>query len=206
MRGQDRAQNPTTEEELRAATLGPPAELNGPIFLAPADPAWPVQFAGEEVKIRAALGDRALAVEHVGSTSVPGLVAKPLLDILLAVADSADESAYVPALEAAGYRLLIREPAWEEHRLLKGSQPEVNLHVFSVGAREITLMLRMRDWLRANAADRALYVATKQALAARTWKYVQHYADAKTAVISEILARAEAAATSPGEGAARAER
>lgn len=206
MRGRDRAQNPTTEEELREATLGGPTELNGPIVLSPSDPAWPVQFAREEAKIRAALGGRALAVEHVGSTSVPGLVAKPILDLVLAVADSADEAAYVPALEAAGYRLRIREPAWEEHRLLTGSPPDVNLHVFSAGAREITLMLRMRDWLRANAADRELYAATKQALAARTWKYVQHYADAKTTVIAEILARAEAAATSPGGGAARAGR
>ncbi|SET23477.1 GrpB protein [Stigmatella erecta] len=81
----------------------------------------------------------------------------------------------------------------------------MNLHVFSAGARDIPLMLRMRDWLRANDADRALYAATK-ALAARTWKYVQHYADAKTAVISGILARAEAAAPSTGGGATRAGR
>jgi GrpB-like predicted nucleotidyltransferase (UPF0157 family) len=205
MRGHGRAQHPTTEEELREAALGPLTEVNGPIHLAAPDPGWPAQFVREEARIRAALGSRALAVEHVGSTSVPGLVAKPILDIIVAVADSADEPAYVPALEAAGYRLRIREPAWEEHRLLNGCHPSVNLHVFSAGSAETAQMLRLRDWLRVDEADRALYAATKRALAARTWKYVQHYADAKTEVIAAILARAEAAppgpATSPPGGA-----
>ena len=109
------------------------------------------------------------------------------------MADSADEATYVPALEAAGYRLRIREPEWHEHRLLKGTQPDVNMHVFTSGSSEITRMLTMRDWLRANEADRELYAATKRELASRTWKYVQNYADAKSTVITEIMARAEAA-------------
>lgn len=193
MAERDRAQQPVSEEELRKVTIGSPTEVNGQILLVDYDPQWPVLFAREAEKIRAALGDRALLIEHVGSTSVPGLMAKPIIDIILAVADSGDESTYVPALEAAGYRLRIREPEWEQHRLLKGTHPDVNMHVFSVGSREIHRMLTMRDWLRSNEADRELYAATKRELAARTWKYVQNYADAKTTVISEIMARAEAA-------------
>ncbi|OJH38035.1 GrpB family protein [Cystobacter ferrugineus] len=193
----DHASQPTTEQELREVTIGAPTEVNGRILLVDYDPRWPVLFEREAAKIRAALGERALMIEHAGSTSVPGLVAKPILDIIVAVADSGDEAAYVPALEAAGYQLRIREPEWEQHRLLIGTQPDVNMHVFSSGAREITLMLTMRDWLRSNEADRELYAATKRELASRTWKYVQHYADAKTTVISGILARAEAARAIP---------
>ena len=131
-------------------------------------------------------------LEHAGSTSVPGLSAKPVIDIILAVADSTDEPAYVAPLEAHGYVLRIREPDWFEHRLLAAPDMEVNLHVFSVGCPEINRMLVFRDWLRINEADRQLYEAAKRELAAKTWKYTQHYADAKSEVVLEILARAQA--------------
>ena len=133
---------------------------------------------------------RALLVEHAGSTSVPHLAAKPIIDIVLAVPDSPDEDDYVPALEAAGYRLRIREPDWFEHRLLKKADPSANLHVFSAGCEEIDRMLAFRDQLRTNEADRELYERTKRELAARKWAYVQDYADAKTEVVEEIVARA----------------
>jgi GrpB-like predicted nucleotidyltransferase (UPF0157 family) len=123
---------------------------------------------------------------------VPNLAAKPILDIVLVVADSADEASYVPALEQTGYVLRNREPAWYEHRVLKGVEPTVNLHVFSPGCPETERMVRMRDWLRTHEDDRALYEKTKRELAQRTWKYVQNYADAKTAVVEAILARARA--------------
>lgn len=139
------------------------------------------------------LDDRVVRIEHTGSTSVPGLPAKPIIDIALEVPDSADEPAYVPDLEAAGYPLRIREPDWFEHRLFKGPDTNVNLHVFSAGCEEVDRMILFRDWLRENTADRELYAATKRDLAARDWKYVQQYADAKTAVVQEILARADAA-------------
>ena len=138
------------------------------------------------------LGSRALRIEHAGSTSVPGLAAKPVIDIVLAVADSADESAYAPALESAGYVLRIREPDWFEHRMFKGLDPETNLHVFSEGCSEIDRTLLLRDWLRLHPADRDLYERTKRALAAQEWEHIQNYADAKTAVIGEIIARARA--------------
>ena len=136
-----------------------------------------------------------LRTEHVGSTSVPSLAAKPIVDVLLVVADSADESAYVPPLESAGYRLHIREPHWHEHRLFKGPDTPVNLHVFSSGCPEIERMLLFRDWLRDHADDRELYEQTKRALAQREWKSGQDYADAKTPVVEEILTRARLAST-----------
>lgn len=177
-----------------------PTPVNGPVTLAEYDPAWPAMYAREEARIRGALGDRALLVEHIGSTAVPGLAAKPIIDIILAVADVADEDAYLPDLEAAGYVLRIREPDptseifhdEEPHRVFKGSEIDLNLHVYSIGSGEITRLRRMRDWLRTNDADRALYERTKRELAARHWDYVQQYADAKDTVIAEIGARAAA--------------
>ena len=184
----------TTEDELRAVTIGPLQPLTGNVLVVDYDPAWPRQFEGEAKKIRTALGERALLLEHAGSTSVPGLAAKPIIDIVLVVSDSSDEAAYVPPLEAAGYVLRIREPDWYQHRLLKGIDPAVNLHVFSPGCEEIERMLLMRDWLRAHDDDREFYARAKRELAERTWKYTQNYADAKTPVVQEILARARAAA------------
>jgi GrpB-like predicted nucleotidyltransferase (UPF0157 family) len=163
------------------------------IVIADYNPAWPSWFAWDRARILEALGDLALAIEHVGSTSVPGLSAKPIIDILLEVEDSADES-YVPALEAQGYELRIREPDWLEHRLLRRrAEPhDVNVHVFSQNhaAKEIARMLNFRDWLRTHEDDRSRYAATKRELSTREWRYVQDYADAKTTVIEEILTKA----------------
>ena len=168
-------------------TEKPPA---GRILIVDHDPRWPELFRREADRIRAVLGSRALRIEHTGSTSVLGLVAKPIIDMLLVVTDSADEETYVPALEAAGYLLRIREPHWYEHRMFNGPDTELNLHVFSSGCPEIDRVLMFRDWLRNNAADRDLYARTKLALARKEWKHVQHYADAKTVVIEAIIARA----------------
>jgi GrpB-like predicted nucleotidyltransferase (UPF0157 family) len=179
-----------SDEEIAAARIGPPEILNSTITLAPYDDAWPALFEREAARIRRILGDRVVLLEHAGSTSVPGLSAKPIIDIVLAVPDSADEAAYVPAMEAAGYVLRVREPDWHEHRVFKGPDTNINLHVFTEGCQEIERMLRFRDHLRSNERDRLLYERTKQDLAQRTWKYTQHYADAKSAVVEEIIARA----------------
>ncbi len=136
------------------------------------------------------MSNRALRIEHAGSTSVPGLAAKPIIDIVLVVADSADEDAYARALESAGYVLRIREPDWFEHRMFKGPGADINLHVFSQGCAEVDRMLAFRDWLRVNEEDRELYARAKLALAKQDWKEVQEYADAKSAIVQEILARA----------------
>lgn len=179
-----------TESEIKRATVGEPTVVNGPITLVGYNSEWPELFSREANRIRAVLGDRALRIEHVGSTSVPGLAAKPIIDILLVVDDSADEPAYVPPLEAAGYVLRIREPEWHQHRMFKGHEVDVNLHVFSTGCVEIDRLLLLRDRLRSNPAERQLYEQTKRRLARQTWKYVQNYADAKSEVIEAILLRA----------------
>jgi GrpB-like predicted nucleotidyltransferase (UPF0157 family) len=160
------------------------------IRLADPDPEWPAVFAQEAARVRAVLGDRVLRLEHAGSTSVPGLSAKPIIDMVLVVADSADEAAYVPALEAAGYDLRVREPAWFEHRLLKGPGADINLHVFSKGCVEVDRMLAFRDHLRRDDGDRQRYEDTKRALAAKRWRFVQDYADAKSDVVADIMRRA----------------
>ena len=164
--------------------------MSGGILIVGYDPLWPELFRREADRIHGALARRALLIEHTGSTSVPGLPAKPIIDILLVVTDSADEDTYAPNLERAGYVLRIREPNWHQHRMFKGPDTDINLHVFSDGCPEIDRMLMFRDWLRSNAADRDLYARTKLALAKQEWKYVQNYADAKTAVIEEIIGRA----------------
>jgi GrpB-like predicted nucleotidyltransferase (UPF0157 family) len=193
----------TTEDDLQAITIEKVIPHNGPITLAEYNPSWPALFAREAARIRAVLGDAAVRVEHVGSSSVPGLAAKPVIDILLAVPDSAGEQAYAPALEAAGYVLRIREPDWFEHRLFTGPDTAINLHVFTVGAAEIDRMLLFRDRLRANDADRDAYLQVKRDLARRTWRHVQHYADSKTAIVQQIMARARAAGqqNQPGQHA-----
>jgi GrpB-like predicted nucleotidyltransferase (UPF0157 family) len=181
------------DKELAEVTIGGARPLDKPIEIRDYDPEWPLLYSREEARIRSILGDRVVRIEHVGSTAVPGLPAKPVIDIALEVPDSANESAYVPEMEAAGYVLRIREPAWFEHRVFKRPDTEVNLHVFTTGCTEVDQMLLFRDWLRANAADRELYATAKRELAAREWKYMQQYADAKTLVVQEIMLRAQAA-------------
>jgi len=184
---------PLTEEQIRILTIGELKPLSGRILIVNYDPQWPELFAREADRIRAVLGDRALRIEHTGSTSVPGLAAKPVIDMLLVVTDSANEDAYVRNLQAAGYVLRIRESNWYEHRMFQGPDAEINLHVFSSGCPEIDRMQMFRDWLRSNASDRDLYARTKLALAQKEWKYVQNYADAKTVVIEQIITRARLA-------------
>lgn len=181
---------PLTDEEIRAAAVGDLPEHNATIELAEYDPKWPRLYEREAERIGRALGPTMLRIEHVGSTSVPGLAAKPLIDIVLVVADTTDEEAYVPPLEGAGYVLRIREPDWFEHRLFKGPDTNVNVHTFSEGCEEVDRMIGFRDWLRTHDDDRDLYLAAKRELAQREWKYVQNYADAKSAVVREILVRA----------------
>jgi GrpB-like predicted nucleotidyltransferase (UPF0157 family) len=185
-----RDNRPLTDEQIRAVTIGELQPVSGQILIVDYDPQWPRFFVREADRIRSVLGKRVLRLEHVGSTSVPGLVAKPIVDMLLVVSSSADEAAYVPALEAAGYVLRIRETNWYEHRMFKGPDTEIHLHVFSSGCPEIDRMLLFRDWLCSHPADRELYARTKQDLAKKEWKYGQNYADAKTGVVDEILARA----------------
>ena len=182
---------PESDEEMAAIRIGGTVTpWNKTIPLYDYNPAWPAQYAAEAAKIRAGIGEGAIVLEHVGSTSIPGMSAKPIIDILLAVANSADEDAYVPALIAQGFRLHLREPDWYEHRVMKGDDPLVNLHVFTAGCPEIARMVGFRDRCRAHPEEFDLYLSTKRELAARTWRHVQHYANAKSEVVEEIIARA----------------
>lgn len=137
-----------TEDYLRKCTVGELAPSDSPIVLLEYDSQWPERFRRESENIRTALGEQALRIEHVGSTSVPGLIAKPIIDIVLVVRDSSEESAYAPQLERAGYRLRVREPDWYEHRMFKSTGDNVNLHVFSESCLEIDRMVVFRDRLR----------------------------------------------------------
>jgi GrpB-like predicted nucleotidyltransferase (UPF0157 family) len=188
---------PMTEEEIRAAWVTEPPRLVGRIEVVDYDPEWPRLFEREADRIRAVLGKRAVQLEHVGSTSVPGLAAKPIIDIMLVVPDSGDELAYLPDLEAAGYVLVIREAERQQHRVFKGPDTNVNLHVYSPGSPEIERYLIFRDRLRSDPADRERYQRVKRELARRDWRYVQQYADAKTEVVEEIIARAQGQAARP---------
>jgi GrpB-like predicted nucleotidyltransferase (UPF0157 family) len=151
------------------------------------DDRWPERFSDVAGRMRHALGDVALGIEHIGSTSVPGLAAKPIVDVLLTVADVSDETAYVPALESEGFVLRVREPA---HRMLRTPARDVHVHVYEPARREVQDYLDLRDWLRVDADDRELYASTKRRLAQQQWSDMNHYADAKTGVVHDVLARA----------------
>ncbi len=191
-----------TTEEIEAANLGAAPKLNGQVTLREHDPRWSEVFAVEAASMGERLGALDHRVEHVGSTSVPELPAKPVIDMLLIVPDSGDEESYVPPLEPLGFTLAIREPEWYEHRVLRKRFPDdrahsaetVNLHVLSAGCAEIDRMLLFRDRLRTHEGDRTLYADTKRGLSRQTWEYMQNYADAKSEVVAGILERAAAEA------------
>ena len=178
------------EHRLARITIGELRPLTAKIELVDYDPAWPTRYATLATLIRTALGPRIRLLEHVGSTSVANLCAKPIIDILLAVADSADEPAYVPDLTHAGFILRIRERDWYEHRCFQHADIDLRLHVFAIDCPEIGKMLAFRDVLRRNAVLRDRYAAVKRDLATREWKYMDEYAQAKSAVIADILAPA----------------
>jgi GrpB-like predicted nucleotidyltransferase (UPF0157 family) len=186
--------NDPIEERMREVVIGDIEPQT--IIVADYDPSWPERFRREEARIRAALGEAALSVEHIGSTSVPGLAAKPIVDVLLVVEDSADETSYALGLEDAGYVLRVREPDFDEHRMFRTPAKDVHVHVFSPGSQEIERYLLLRERLREDERDRELYARTKRDLAKREWPSMQHYAEAKTEIIEGIIARAAAARAS----------
>ncbi|UQS25144.1 GrpB family protein [Amycolatopsis thermalba] len=162
---------------------GPPAPVT--VRIVPHDPAWPRRYRELASGIRAALGAAVLDLEHVGSTSVPGLAAKDVIDIDLTVADPRAEEAYVPALERRGYVLTIREPSFHEHRCLTLAEPRVNLHVFGPDCPETIRHRLFRDWLRAHPGDRVRYQEAKLA-AIPGGGTVMDYNARKQATIREI--------------------
>lgn len=153
------------------------------------DERWPGVFEQHSRRIREALGDVALRIEHIGSTSVPGLAAKPVIDILVVVANPRDEAGYLPALQDAGYELRVREPELDEHRMVRTPERDVHVHIFPPQSKEIGRYLAFRNQLRANAEDRSTYEHAKRTLAKREWDDMNDYADAKTEVVESILAK-----------------
>jgi GrpB-like predicted nucleotidyltransferase (UPF0157 family) len=159
------------------------------LVIADYDPAWSARFAELQARIALAVRDAALAIEHIGSTSVPGLAAKPIIDVLVVVADVDAEPSYVTALEDAGFVLRVREAG---HRMFRTPDRDVHIHVYSSGDQSVRDYLDLRDWLRIDEADRALYEDVKRDLAQRPWSDLNHYAEAKTDVIQRVLGRARA--------------
>jgi GrpB-like predicted nucleotidyltransferase (UPF0157 family) len=159
----------------------------GPVTLVEWDPAWPARFVRERAGIRRALGGAVLRIEHIGSTSVRGLAAKPIIDILVTVPDVNDEAAFVGRLERAGYVLRVREPG---HRMFRTPDLGVHVHVLNDSDDETDRYLIFRDRLRSSAEDRNAYERLKRELAIRDWEEIGHYADAKGPLIEAIMARA----------------
>ncbi len=149
------------------------------------DPGWPRRFQAERDRIADALRDRALAIHHIGSTAVPGLAAKPIVDVLVVVEDPGDDT-LVAALVAAGYELRVDEPG---HRMVRTPARDVHVHLWPEASPEIERHLSFRDRLRASGADRDAYAALKRELAGREWADMNHYADAKSGLIAEIERR-----------------
>ncbi len=178
---------PTIEEIDKATVSGKRTILaTGKIEVSPPDETWPLQFSLLSDRIQAALGSRVISIEHVGSTSVPGLYAKPVIDIGLTVKDSSDEPSYATDLENAGFKLVIREPEWEEHRCFTASDPKCNLHVFSPEAIEPQRVRAFRDWLRTHDDDREAYASLKRQLSTREFASIMEYNNEKSALIYEI--------------------
>jgi len=179
----------TPDNAAKRAVGNRPVNVITPILIESYDPRWPEMFADEASRIRAALGHLALAVEHVGSTAVPGLAAKNRLDIDLIVADPANEDGYVPRLEAAGYFLSSRDPDWYEHRCLWTRDHGVNLHVFGPDCDEYLRHVIFRDWLRTHPDDRDRYAAEKKRIAREHPMDMGLYVNHEAALIIEILRR-----------------
>jgi GrpB-like predicted nucleotidyltransferase (UPF0157 family) len=185
-----------TEPPAGASPWVPGAGPDSLIEVTDPDPDWPQWYHDLAGRIREVLGWRVLQLEHVGSTSVAGLAAKPVIDIDLTVADPGREQDYIPALEATGFRLTIREPWWHGHRCLRGDQPPCNLHVFGFDSPELVRHRIFRDWLQGNPADRDRYAAAKRQAsgeASAAGEHVMQYNSRKQQVIRDIYQRAFAA-------------
>lgn len=176
-----------SDEYIQKVVVSGKVEHNQTIVLKPYDENWPVLFEREKQRISTILEDKALMIEHIGSTSVPGLIAKPIIDILLVVEDAGKEEDYVVDLVSHGYILRIKEPDFENHHMFLGPDTDIHLHVFSQGSKEIEKYLLLRNYLRAHQEARELYANTKKTLAKKKWKYVQNYADAKSDVVQQIM-------------------
>lgn len=166
--------------------------VSGPIIIAEYDPAWPVLAAGEIARIRSALGNRLLAIEHVGSTSVPGLAAKPLLDLMAGVPTLDDGFACIPLLEPLGYVYRPGDTIPDRVYFNKGPEDARSHHLYLVEMNGEYWVRHMvfRDALRADPALAADYAALKHRLAAQYGTDRLGYTEAKTDFITAVEAKA----------------
>jgi len=162
------------------------------VVLCDYNPDWPEQYETEAVKIRRALGNRVIQIEHIGSTAVPLLAAKPIIDILLIIADPGDEVEYLPALIETGYQLRVREPEDDQHRMFRTPERDVHIHIYPPWSSEVDRYLLFRDQLRASENDRIEYERTKRTLAQRAWADMNDYAAAKSELVEAIISRKRA--------------
>lgn len=174
------------ESDLEIGLIGGPEKRD--IIIHEYSKSWPKKFRLHADIIADALGLVALRIEHIGSTSVSELAAKPIIDILVVVPNSGNEMTYLPALEKAGYQLRVREPEFDEHRMVRTPEKDVHVHIFSPDSKEIEKYLVFRNWLRQNARDRGRYEAVKRSLAERDWSDMNKYAEEKSEVVESILA------------------
>lgn len=182
----EHAQPDDLADHLDHVLIGGPEKRD--IVIVDYDPAWPGRFQRERDRIHDALGTLARSVEHIGSTAVPELAAKPIIDVLVIVDDLDHEERYRPALERAGYVLRVREPG---HRMFRTPGRDVHVHLWPPDDDEARRQLLFRDWLRHSSSDRRRYERVKRDLATRDWPDMNYYAKAKSQVITEILGRAE---------------
>ena len=152
------------------------------------NPAWCARFEQVKAALQEALGPLAHQIEHFGSTAVPGLAAKPIVDIVVTVDDADDETSYGPPLERAGFALRVRQSG---HRMYRTPELDAHVHILTEGGDGAKVRLLFRDWLRHDEADRRLYEDTKRELAQRDWEATNDYSQAKDDVVAEILARAQ---------------
>lgn len=188
--------------EARLRVTYPDTEFIGrasldPIEVVDPSPGWPGVFAEWQARLAAALGGTARRIEHIGSTAVPGLVAKPIIDVLVSVADLDEESRYVPAIESLGPALRLREPG---HRYFRapGERRVVHVHVCEAGGRWERDHLLFRDYLRAVPEAVAAYAGLKRRLAERFRHDRTAYTEGKTEFITGLLTDAERWAAATG--------
>lgn len=162
-----------------------------PIRLHPYDPGWATLFEEERQRLRALVGNA--PIEHIGSTAVPGLPAKPIIDIMVGVESLELGRLAIPALVEAGYHYVAAYEASIPERLFfsKGAPRTHHLHVTPVGSSFWKDKLLFRDWLRAHREDRQAYGALKAELAER-FDDTNDYAEAKGPFVEAVLARARA--------------
>ncbi|KAJ5649513.1 uncharacterized protein N7484_003236 [Penicillium longicatenatum] len=177
-------------ERIAFRTVKPPITIVEP------NPEWPQRFEAVKERIQKALGSLILDIAHVGSTSVSGLPAKDIIDVDLTLNDATDEFSYVKPLEGAGFRFLLREPRWYQHRFFVENWPKayhVNLHVWGLDSPEVARHRIFRDWLLKTPADRELYAKVKREAAEQTviaGDSLVEYNQRKEKTIQKILERA----------------